>query len=97
RHTILVGDWSSGVRSADLTAANGTTFTLGDGSGNSAAIRFNTHAAERGILVDPELHFGEAYMDGSLVVEQGSIGDVIAVILRQRSEERRVGKEGRSA
>ena len=69
-----------------VTSANGTTFTLGDGSGKPVAIRFNTHAAERGVLLDPELRFGEAYMDGSLVVEQGSIADVLAVILRQRRD-----------
>jgi cyclopropane-fatty-acyl-phospholipid synthase len=69
-----------------VTSAKGTTFTLGDGSGKPVAIRFNTHAAERGVLLDPELRFGEAYMDGSLVVEQGSIADVLAVILGQRRD-----------
>lgn len=69
-----------------VTTANGATFTLGDGSGQLAAIRFNTHAAERGILLDPEMRFGEAYMDGSLVVEQGSIADVLAIILRQQRD-----------
>jgi cyclopropane-fatty-acyl-phospholipid synthase len=69
-----------------VTTANGTTFTLGDGSGNPPAIRFNTHAAERAVVVDPELRFGEAYVDGSLVVERGSIADVLAVILRQQRD-----------
>jgi len=72
--------------SLKVTTANDTTFTLGDGSGSPAAIRFNTHAAERGVIVDPELRFGESYMDGSLVVEQGSIADVLGVILRQRRD-----------
>ncbi len=71
-----------------VTTANGTTFTLGDGSGKPVAIRFNTRRAERGILFDPELRFGEAYMDGSLVVEQGSIADVLGVILGQRRDGR---------
>jgi cyclopropane-fatty-acyl-phospholipid synthase len=69
-----------------VTTASGTIFTIGDGSGKPVAIRFNTHAAERGVLLDPELRFGEAYMDGSLVVEQGSIADVLAVILGQRRD-----------
>jgi len=34
-------------------------------------------------LLDPELRLGEAYMDGSFVVEQGSIADVLAVVLGQ--------------
>jgi cyclopropane-fatty-acyl-phospholipid synthase len=33
--------------------------------------------------MDPELKLGEAYMDGTLVVEQGSIADVLAILLRQ--------------
>src|SRR5262249_45626101 len=66
-----------------ITTASGTSFTLGDGTGKPVAIRFRSHAAERGILFDPEMKFGEAYMDGSVVVEEGSIADVLAVILRQ--------------
>jgi len=69
-----------------VTTAAGTPFTVGDGSGKPVAIRFNTHAAERGVLIDPEVRFGEAYMDGSLVVEQGSIADVLALILGQRRD-----------
>ena len=53
------------------------TFTLGDGTGRPLALRFTTRAAERGILLDPELKLGEAYMDGTLIVEQGSIADVL--------------------
>jgi len=71
-----------------ITTASGARFTLGDGTGNPAAIRFRSHAAERGILRDPEMKFGEAYMDGSVVVEEGSIADVLAVILRQQRDGR---------
>jgi hypothetical protein len=35
--------------------------TLGDGTGPEAAIRFTSPAVERGILIHPELRFGEAY------------------------------------
>src|SRR5262249_29125979 len=34
----------------------------------------------------PELKFGEAYMDGTLVVEQGTIADVLAIVLGQGME-----------
>ena len=71
-----------------ITTASGTTFTLGDGTGKPVAIRFRNHAAERGVLLDPEMKFGEAYMDGSVVVEQGSIADVLSVILRQQRDGR---------
>jgi cyclopropane-fatty-acyl-phospholipid synthase len=46
-------------------------------------VRFTTAKAQRAVLLDPELKFGEAYMDGTLVVEQGSIADVLAILLRQ--------------
>jgi cyclopropane-fatty-acyl-phospholipid synthase len=41
------------------------------------AIRFATRAAERAVLIDPELRFGELYVDGDIVVEQGSIADFL--------------------
>ncbi|HYC16889.1 MAG TPA: cyclopropane-fatty-acyl-phospholipid synthase family protein [Pseudolabrys sp.] len=69
-----------------LTTARGNTFIFGDGTGAPVAVRFTTWAAELGILLDPELKFGEAYMDGTLVVEQGTIADVLAVVLGQGIE-----------
>src|SRR5713226_5019312 len=71
-----------------VTTAGGSSFTFGDGTGGPVAIRFTTGAAERGILIDPELKFGEAYMDGGVVVEQGSIADVLAIVLGQRRDGR---------
>jgi len=69
-----------------LTTPNGKTFTFGDGTGKPVAVRFTTRASQLGILLDPELKFGEAYMDGTLVVEQGTIADVLAVALGQNAE-----------
>jgi cyclopropane-fatty-acyl-phospholipid synthase len=66
-----------------VTTADGSTFTLGDGSGKPVAVRFVTRAAQRRILVDPELKFGEGYMDGTIVVEEGTIADVLAIVLGQ--------------
>ena len=69
-----------------VTTSRGQTFACGDGSGRPVAVRFTTRAAELGILLDPELKFGEAYMDGTLVVEEGTIADVLAVALGQQTE-----------
>ncbi len=66
-----------------VTMARGTTHSFGDGSGPLVAVRFTTAAAQRAVLFDPELKLGETYMDGSLVVEQGSIADVLEILLRQ--------------
>jgi cyclopropane-fatty-acyl-phospholipid synthase len=67
-----------------VTTVAGRTFTLGDGTGAPLALRFTSHAAEVGVLLDPELRFGEAYMNGTLLVEQGSIADVLALIMSQK-------------
>ena len=69
-----------------VTTSRGRTYTFGDGTGTPVAVRFVTRAAELGILLDPELKFGEAYMDGTLVVEQGTIADVLAIALGQKAE-----------
>ncbi len=65
-----------------LTTARGTVLHFGDGSGKPVAVRFTTTAAELAILRDPELKFGECYMDGTVVIEQGSIADVLAILLQ---------------
>ncbi|MGE5164331.1 MAG: class I SAM-dependent methyltransferase [Sphingobacteriales bacterium] len=69
-----------------FTTSRGLTFKCGDGTGTPVAVRFTTRAAELGIVLDPELKFGEAYMDGTLVVEQGTIADVLAIALGQKAE-----------
>ena len=66
-----------------VTTARGRTFVFGDGTGAPIAVRFNSASAERGILLDPELKLGEAYMDGTFVVEEGSIADLLALLLAQ--------------
>jgi cyclopropane-fatty-acyl-phospholipid synthase len=60
--------------------------TFGDGTGRPVSVRFTSRAAEWGILLDPELKFGEAFMNGTFVVEQGSIADVLYVMLGQNTD-----------
>jgi cyclopropane-fatty-acyl-phospholipid synthase len=69
-----------------VVTSRGTTFTCGDGTGKPVAIRFANRQAEWDILRDPELKFGECYMDGSVVVDQGTIADVLKVVLSQPDE-----------
>jgi cyclopropane-fatty-acyl-phospholipid synthase len=66
-----------------VTTASGTKFTCGDGTGAPVSVRFVTVAAERRILLNPELHLGEAYMDGTFVVENGSIADALEILMGQ--------------
>ncbi len=58
----------------------GRIFSFGDGTGKPVAVCFTSRAAQWGFLLDPELKFGEAYVDGTLVVEEGTIADVLHVI-----------------
>jgi len=69
-----------------VTTSRGSVFTCGDGTGQPVSVRFATRGAEWGILLDPELKFGESYMNGTFVVEQGSIADVLAIALGQCSD-----------
>ena len=71
-----------------VSTARGTVFTVGDGTGTPVAIRFTTRAAEWWVLIDPELRFGEAYMDGDIVVEQGSISDFLDIAIKNLSRNR---------
>jgi len=68
-----------------ITTAGLTLFTCGDGAGPPVAIRFATQAAERAVLIDPELRFGELYVDGDIVIEQGSIADFLDLAIKNLS------------
>ncbi|MGY4309159.1 cyclopropane-fatty-acyl-phospholipid synthase [Bradyrhizobium sp. USDA 4369] len=69
--------------SISFATADGTTFRCGDGTGVPVAARFLTHDAERRVLLNPELALGELYMDGSFVIEQGSVADFLAIVMSQ--------------
>jgi cyclopropane-fatty-acyl-phospholipid synthase len=87
------------IRAGNLrvSTSSGSTFTFGDGTGRPVAIRFTTHAAERRVLIDPELRFGEAYMDGGGVVEQGSIADFLDIAVRNSTRFNRACRTRRQA
>ena len=66
-----------------FTTARGASFSCGDGTGKPVAVRFLTADAERRILLNPELGLGEVFMEGTFIVEQGSIADALAILLDQ--------------
>lgn len=66
-----------------FTTASGAKFSCGDGTGKPVAVRFTTTHTERRILLNPELALGEAYMDGTFVVENGSIADALTILMDQ--------------
>ena len=60
-----------------VTAPNGRAITYGDGTGTPLAIRITSDKAARRIALDPDLLLGEEYMDGGLVIEQGTISGLL--------------------
>src|SRR3979409_2380505 len=66
-----------------FTTASGAKFSCGDGTGEPVSARFLTTDAERRVLLNPELALGEVYMEGTFVVENGSIADALAILLDQ--------------
>ncbi|MDX6805245.1 cyclopropane-fatty-acyl-phospholipid synthase family protein [Terrihabitans rhizophilus] len=74
RHAIRRG-------SLDVITHDGKRFRTGDGTGPDLAIRFTDAAAQRALLRNPDLALGELYMLGRLVVEDGSVADVLDLML----------------
>ena len=68
-----------------VTSAKGAVMLFGDGTGPPISVRFTSKAAQWRALLDPELRFGEAYMDGTFVVEEGSIVDFLALVAREEA------------
>ncbi len=66
----------------EIETAKGETFEVGDGSGELIAIRFNDVRGQLKFMLNPELAFGELYMDGRVDVTKGTIYDVLAVAAR---------------
>jgi cyclopropane-fatty-acyl-phospholipid synthase len=63
----------------EVETAAGTRFAVGDGTGEPVAIRFADRAAERKLVLNPALAFGELYVDGRIAVTRGSIYGVLAL------------------
>ena len=60
-----------------LTDAAGNTHRFGDGSPPSVAVRVHSRATEWRMALNPKLGVGEAYMDGTLTIEDGTLYDFL--------------------
>ena len=63
----------------EVETVSGSRFVVGDGSGERIAVRL-ADSAVWPLVFRPELALGELYMDGRLVVTQGSIYDLITLL-----------------
>ena len=77
------------IKVGNLTwiSPNGELNTYGDGSGEPIRIRTTNSFSELKLLIDPSVHFGESYMNGSLIVEEGQIHDFLKLIFLNTSSE----------
>ena len=64
----------------DIVDSSGALDRFGDGSGVPVRVQFNSAAAERGVLLDPEMNLGEAYMDGGYDIEVGTVLDFLTLL-----------------
>ncbi|MGE0053305.1 MAG: class I SAM-dependent methyltransferase [Hyphomicrobium sp.] len=62
------------------------SFEFGDGSGRHVAIHFTDLRTQWQFVRDPELIAGEAYMDGTLTMDRGSIYDFIELAMRNMAK-----------
>ncbi len=70
------------VRVGTLSVIDGAgrTHRFGSGEPPSVTVRLHDRALNWKLFFDPELHAGEAYTDGTLTVEDGSVYDFLALV-----------------
>jgi cyclopropane-fatty-acyl-phospholipid synthase len=74
--------------SLDVKTASGHRLRFGDGTAERLSIRFNDAGAQLQLLRNPELSFGELFMDGRIDVTSGTIYDVLALVARNTTNRR---------
>jgi cyclopropane-fatty-acyl-phospholipid synthase len=86
---VLSGFAKRVIKEGDLTIidAAGRRHRVGDGRGRPVAIRLHNRSLHHRLTINPYLYVGEAYMDGVLTVEQGSLYDFLEICA---ANERRV-------
>lgn len=89
-NTFLRRFLESSIKTGSLEVIDpaGQLHRFGDGSPHPVQVRFATPAVERAIVLNPRMKLGEAFMDGGVVVETGSIYDFLALILSNDNDPR---------
>jgi cyclopropane-fatty-acyl-phospholipid synthase len=82
--------------SIEVETASGRRFVAGDGSGKQVALRFADKAAQILVMLDPELYFGELFMNGRVEMTRGSAFELLMIasdsVMRPTGWERVVQK-----
>jgi cyclopropane-fatty-acyl-phospholipid synthase len=82
------------IKAGDLTVhtPGGRSYRAGDGTGPAVVIRLTARGVRR-IVANPGLGLGEAYMDGDMTLEQGSLWDLLEIAGRSGAR----GPKGRGS
>ncbi len=88
----VVRTLARGIDRGDLSVrfADGSLARFGDGTGPELCLRLRDPGAEVALLLDPTLRLGELYAEGRLVLEQGDIYDLVAIVKKSQRKLSRV-------
>ena len=64
--------------------AGGALHVYGGAKGPEVTLRFKEPKLHRSLFLNPELRIGEAYMDGSLTIEEGSLRELLLIFALNR-------------
>ncbi len=64
----------------EIIDAHGRRHLFSGAPGASVTIRLHDRSLHRKLLINPELHLGEAYVDGSLTIEKGTLSDLLKIV-----------------
>lgn len=67
----------------EITDAAGFVHRFGDGTPPRVAVAIRSRRAERRIALDPELCLGECFMTGELEVTEGTVFDLLTIVMRK--------------
>ena len=69
--------------------AHGGTHVYEGAPGRAVTVRLTDPKLHRALMFNPELRTGEAYMDGTLLIEEGSLRDLLLLYAENRAHLRR--------
>ena len=77
----LIFDRTVMAGNLEVIDSDGKCHAFGDRTGTAVVLRLSDRRLERGLAFNPQMVLGEAYMQGRLVVEAGTIYDFLEIML----------------
>src|SRR3546814_13811976 len=79
-----------------LIDSRGRIYDYGNGTGRRCTLKLHNRRLEWKLVLNPPLYLGEAYMDGEITLEEGTLRDFIALLTRNHPylESNPLGKLG---